>query len=430
MPVKRVAARAIAALLAIGSSLTTGPGPTARAGQTRGTLALRPLLLAEDSRTRHVFVVEVPANPFADPTMVRMLDARTGVTLKQTPLTGHAYPDSLLIDERAGHVFVDTGLGTGVALTGTAVSMLDSASGTLIRTTATGASTRYPPNGRISGFADSRGALSLDARHEQVFALSRFEFMVRTTAPPAVEIPVGSLSVLDATTGALSRMVRLGPAGLPVAIAVDERQERAFLATTGDQNLVVLETRHLSVLHAVHLQTYPCAVLLDRSLGQVIAVDGLPRPSIAWIDERTGALLHNLPLSPRLDADPCPVAISEPSHLLFVSEHVAGAAGGRVDVIDTRAGRVVRTLAGGTGPVRVLVVQGNYLYVATEGVPPRYDGTLTVFNIATGALLQTLQLPGSPNALAVDPPGHHAFISFAQIGNRTPGSVRMVRVAS
>ena len=262
-----------------------------------------------------------------------------------------------------------------------------------------------------------------------MFALSRFNFIVRVTAPPAIEIPVGSLSVLDATTGALSRMVRLGRAGLPVAIALDERQGRAFLATTGDQNLVILDTRHLSVVHTVHLRANPCAVLLDRPLGQAMAVDGMPRPSITWIDERTGALLRDLPLSPPLDGDPCPVAISEPSHLLFVSERVAGAAGGRVDVIDTRAGRVVRTLAGGTGPVHLLVVQGNYLYVATEGVSPRYDGTLTVFNIATGALLQTMALPGSPNALAVDPLGHHAFISFAQIGNKTPGSVRMVRVA-
>lgn len=426
---KRVAARTVVALLAIGSSLTTGAGPTALAGRT-GTLALRPVLLAEDSRTRHVFVVEAPANPFAGPTMVRMLDARTGVTLKQTPLVGHACPDSLLIEERAGHVFVDTGLGTGAALDGIAVSMLDSTSGALIRTTVTGASTHHSPNGRIVGFADSRGILGLDARHQQVFALSRFEFMVRTTAPPAIEIPVGSLSVLDATTGSLSRMVRLGPAGLPVAIAVDERQERAFLASTGDQNLVVLDTRHLSVVNTVHLRANPCAVLLDRPLGQVIAVDVLPRPSIILVDKQTGALLRDLPLSPRLEADPCPAAISEPSHLLFLSEHVVGAAGGRVSVIDTRAVRVVRTLAGGTGPVHILIVQGNYLYVATQGVPPRYDGTLTVFNIATGALPQTMALPGSPNALAVDPLGHHAFISFAQIGNQTPGSVCMVRVAS
>ena len=429
MRVRRVAARTVVAMSAIGSSLTMGAGPTALAGRTGGTLALRPVLLGEDSRTRHVFVVEVPGTPFTGLTVVRMLDARTGVTLKQTPLVGHPMPDSLLVDERAGHVFVDTGQGTAAALTGTAVSMLDSTSDALLRTTATGASTRYPPNGRIVGFADPRGALGLDARHERVFALSRFNFIVRVTAPPAIEIPVGSLSVLDATTGALSRMVRLGRAGLPVAIAVDERHERAFLASTGDQNLVVLDTRHLSVVHTLHLRANPCAVLLDRPLGQVMAVGGMPRPSITWIDERTGAMLRDLPLSPRLDADPCPVAISEPSHLLFVAERVAGAAGGTVGVIDTRAGRVVRTLAGGTGPVQILVVQGNYLYAATQGVSPRYDGTLTVFDVATGALLQTMALPGSPNALAVDPLGHHAFISFAQIGNQTPSSVRMVRVA-
>ena len=156
MRVRRVAARTIIALLAIGSSLTAKPGPTVRAGRTGGTLALRPVLLAEDFRTRHVFVVEVPGTPFTGLTMVRMLDARTGVTLKQTPLAGHPMPDSLLIDERAGHVFVDTGQGTAAALTGTAVSMLDSTSDALIRTTATGASTRYPPNGRMAGSSDSR----------------------------------------------------------------------------------------------------------------------------------------------------------------------------------------------------------------------------------------------------------------------------------
>jgi len=430
MRVRRVAARTIVALLAIGSSFTTGAGPAALAGRTSGTLALRPLLLAEDFRTRHVFVVEAPATPFASPTMVCMLDARTGVTLKQTPLAGRANPDSLLIDERAGRVFVDTGLGTGAALTGTAVSMLDSTSGALIRTTATGASTRYPPNGRIVGFADPRGALGLDTRHEQVLAISRFKFMVRSTAPPAIEIPVASLSVLDATTGAPSRMVQLGRSSLPVAIAVDDRQERAFLASAGDQNLVVLDALLLSAVHTVQLRASPCAVLLDRSLGRAIAVDGMPRPSVAWIDERTGALLRDLPLGAWVEGSPCAVALSEPSHLLFVQHRGVDAAQGELSAIDTRAGRVARTLACGTGPVSTLVAQGNYLYVVTQGVSPRYNGTLTVFDIATGALLQTMGLPGCPNALAVDPLGHHAFISFAQIGNRTPGSVRMVRVAS
>lgn len=256
-----------------------------------------PAFFARDDRTNRIFVTETsPANVGAGST-VSVLDARTGAWIRRS--AAGVGPGPVAVDERTGHIFVqDLGASTVVMLDARsgvplrtialggpsiltqvnvignplpafigvdaatsrvfvgrygAVTMLDSHTGTILKTVQVG---RIPI------------AMDIDARTARVFVLNKKDVV----------------SVLDARTGALLQTMRVGhsPWALTVAAAVN----RVYVANAGDDTVSVMDG-YGRVLHVVPGGLSPRAVAVDASLHQVYILDAQayrfrPHPTGEW----------------------------------------------------------------------------------------------------------------------------------------------------
>jgi DNA-binding beta-propeller fold protein YncE len=163
--------------------------------------------------------------------------------------------------------------------------MLDAATGKLLNTTTVGV---------------APSALVVSERTNRVFVLNRNYSTLNLSIP-------SSISVLDATTGALLRNVLLpssrpGPNGIgagPIVAVVDEQRARVIIATI-DGQMLILDARTGAVRQA-RKNIDPCVMALDQRRGYMIVQGGKgkgpePRPvgsHIYIIDDRSGRILHD-----------------------------------------------------------------------------------------------------------------------------------------
>jgi YVTN family beta-propeller protein len=152
--------------------------------------------LAVDAHTHRVFVVNDLEGT------VSVLDARSGANLRTVAVGPR--PNAIAVDERKGRVYV-------VNNGDNSLSMLDAHSGTPLQTVAVG---------------QNPDAVAVDERKGRVYVASE-------GATDAAGNPVGpgSVAVLDARSGQITRTLAVGVA--PSAVAVDERTGDAFVVNAG-----------------------------------------------------------------------------------------------------------------------------------------------------------------------------------------------------
>jgi YVTN family beta-propeller protein len=282
------------------------------------TVGRVPRAVAVAEQTQRVFVANAGDNSLS------VLDARTGAVLRTVPVG--AVPAAVAVDEPTHRVFVaEAGANS--------VRVLDAHTAVTLRTVPVGAAPT---------------ALAVDVPTARVFVANSGN---------------NSVSLLDAHSGALLRTVRVGtgPQGGPRAVAVAARAGRAFVAS-GD-SLLLLDAGSGAVLRSVPtgigtLAGNPVAIAVDERLSRVfVANESLPDADSPWdnslvlLNARTGDVLGNLPL----DAPPVAVAVdarTERVYLAAVGPRRSGRASdpGSVSVLDARTGAVRRTITLGRSP--------------------------------------------------------------------------------
>ena len=156
---------------------------------------------AVDERTGRVFICDT------DNKTVSILDAASGRLLRTTPVG--VTPSAVAVDERTGRVFVANE-------DGQSVGVLDAASGALLRTVPIG---RYLHD------------VAVDRRAGTV--------LVAATGKDAAGSP-GSVRVLDAATGTPLRVIPVGRD--PAHVAVDEAAGRAVVTDLLDGTVSIVDT--------------------------------------------------------------------------------------------------------------------------------------------------------------------------------------------
>lgn len=297
------------------------------------------------------------------------------------------HPYGVVVDSRTGHAFVTSDSDNRV---GSHVAMLDATRGALLRTVAL-------PLAPV--------ALAVDPRAARVYVVGT----TGAASDGAVSIlDAGSGSVLDATTG--RRLSTMSVAGDPWALAVDDRTRHLVIAgfrwVTGGGGGYV--TTYLTTLDARRGR-----VIRDLSLGRVgisaLAVDDHAGRAVALtnnffgasgvnpnngavqiLDTTTGALVRSTPLTG------LPVSL----------------------VVDIRAGRVVVTY---NGPIRVVTTTqtapGGFVQGRSVSLAPTGKGRVSVLETRSGRLLRTAQVDGVPGAVALGvTPGHILVASASPSG--------------
>lgn len=198
---------------------------------------------------------------------------------------GALYPSSLPLGVPPHAAAVDQPAHTAfIASAGDGrITMLDMRTGALLRTVRVG---RYPtaivvarPQGRVF-VAASDGDTT--------------DFILRSATIPGMPMRQGTISVLDARSGAL---LRTSPLRLqPFQLAVDERAGRVLVMNYSGKSVILLDARDGTVLAERRLGVRPIRVQVDARAGRAIVAGGCcaiaPAKGLAIVDTHTGRVLR------------------------------------------------------------------------------------------------------------------------------------------
>jgi len=341
--------------------------------------------VAVDNRTAHAFVTSDSDNSIGG--HVTMLDATSGALLRTVALP--LMPGALALDPRAARVYV---VGATDTASDGAVSILDARSGRLLRTITLPLLTR---------------GIAVDERDGRVYVGS---------AGAGYTGSRGVVTVLDATTG--RRLHTVSVTGDPWALAVDDWTRHLVIAgfrwvTAGGGGYA---TTHLTTLDAGSGH-----VIRDLALGRVgisaLTVDDHAGRAVALtnnffgssgvnpnsgavqiLDTTTGVLVQSTPLTG------LPIALVADVHT------------GRVVVTHNGPARVVTTTQTGPGGG----VQGRSVSLAPTG-----QGRVSVLDTRSGRILRTAQVDGVPGTVALGVTSRHVLVASASPSGTTgqpPGS--------
>jgi len=256
--------------------------------------------------------------------------------------------------------------------------------------------------------------LALDTQHGRVFVGIAGD---STTRPP------DALLMLDTATGAPLAMTPL--AGTPADLVVDARQRRVFVAeTTGV--LAVIDAGTGRTLRTVPMPApigwtdptpAPGGWLYDDAMYHrlwVASPDEGDGGALSAYDTATGRQIgvwHIVasPLAMTMDA--------RTRHALVLSAGVTGAPSGvaatYLSVLDAASGRLLHRMSlPGPSSVGGFIVDGGAgrVYVAYSAFTPGAPGRVVVVDTGTGRILRAVTLRHEPLALAVDRGTGHAFV--------------------
>ncbi len=385
-----------------------------------------PVAVAVDERIHRAFVLSqgpLGPKPYPQPIgpgSVDMLDAATGRLLR-TARVG-VNPVQAALDTSANRLYVlsqrrdvnDNAVGPG------SVSVLDAATGALVRTTQVGVG--------VMGMA-------VDDRRGRVFALTQ----------------QGGVDVLDAVTGRLLRVWRRVAVAPSATLAVSPRAGHLFVAlgetcppatNQDDANpdcLQVYDDGTGRLLRSVPLSETVGALGVDDLRGRVVAtLDGTrssdPAQQVSYVALfaiATGALVHRArtdPYGSRIGAFALSVTAGRAVVVGVASAERIGAGtggGAGASVVDTGSGRVLRTEA-----IQDQSAQGGYGYYASVAIDaptghililtqpivdlngtPGGPAALTVLDARTGRTLRTLRGQTGDVALGLDSSSQRIFVA-------------------
>jgi len=277
------------------------------------------------------------------------------------------WPWAVAIDPKTGYAFVVdrssevTGLASGLGR----VSIVDTRSGSVLRTVAVGPDPR---------------AVTVDERTGRILVANDDD---------------ASVSVLDAHTGARLTTIRVG--ARPHGVAADTQTGRIFVVNSGEGTVSVVDARREAVLHRVALPEPDASesVVVDAHRDRIFIAGA---NTVAVLDARSGRLHRTIPV----DLDSAQMAVDVRSGQVFVS------AGRGLRVLDPRTGQVLRRLALGGLPAAVAVDsrRRHVLVVNTGAVDsngvPLGAGSVRVLDARSGVVLRTVAVGVAPIAVAVD----------------------------
>jgi YVTN family beta-propeller protein len=308
-------------------------------------------------------------------------------------------PTAMAIDAQTARAFVLTegALGSlGYPIGPGRVSVLDTHSGGVVRTVAAG-------TGPL--------AVAVDDTTGRVFVVNEGSF-----SSSGLQAGTGSVSVLDARTGHVVRTVTVGAA--PGPIAVDRQAGRVFVANDwggacGNYRgtVSILDAGRGRLLHTVPVGVCPASVAVDAPLGRVFVANFVSN-TVSVLDARGGRLLQTITLGPSPGTVAALAVDERTQRVLALSfpPRIAGGGGstmGHVTTLDAATGRVVRVVAVQAPNALGLDQRTGHAFVTGSLA---HGGRVSLLDTRSGTVLRSIQVPIYPGAVAVDPASHRAFV--------------------
>jgi len=286
-------------------------------------------------------------------------------------------PQGVAVDTRAGRAFIaNTGLNGG----GRTVSVMDSRTGRLVQTVTVG-----------------RGPSSV-AVNEQTGRL----FVANGGYQDGAGSHDGSIAVVDTRSGRVLR--RTPTAGNPFFVTIDTLTGRAIVTVyntlaPGAATVYELDARGGQTVRKT--TRYRAVLGSDRKTGHTFVVTG---KDILMGDARDGRAARTILRGVDPLSEPSTAVVDEVTGRLFVADYARA----RVNVIDTRTGALVGTVAVGAHPLRLSVdPRTARVFVLNQGSTDGADrpigaGSVSMLDARTGTLLRTVPLDVNATAMTLD----------------------------
>jgi len=149
-------------------------------------------------------------------------------------------------------------------------------------------------------------AIAIDTRHGHVFTAN----LARGRGGD----PSGSVSMLDATSGRLLRVVPLP--GLPSMVAVDERAGRVVTLNGARHSVSILDAVDGRLLRTVPVGDWPDSLAVDARTGRAVVTT---RRAVSVLDTSAGAILRTIAITPASGVPNTALAVDELHGHVFVA---------------------------------------------------------------------------------------------------------------
>jgi len=182
------------------------------------------------------------------------------------------------------------------------------------------------------------------------------------------------------------------------ALAVDERSDRVFVTRSeGDSGSVsVLDAHSGAVLRTVLVGTFPGTGIIDAVRGRVYISS---TTQVSVLDARSGAILQTLPNFGF-------VAVAEQAGHVFFCSTGSTHSPSIVRMLDARTNKVVRTVRVGVGANQMIVAERTRQVFVVNAT----DNSVSVLDAQSGIVMRTVRVGEAPNAIAVDEQTERIFV--------------------
>jgi phosphatidylinositol-3-phosphatase len=183
----------------------------------------------------------------------------------------------------------------------------------------------------------------------------------------------------------------------PSAVAVNETSNRIFVANSGSGTISVLNATTGAVLHSVAVGKSPTTVAVDVTYGHVF-VTNTGSGTISVLNAKTGTVLRTIAVG----RTPSAVEVDPTRHRVFVANRGSGI----VSVLDLKTGTLLRSVAVGKSPTAVVMDRvGDRAFVVN-----RDSNTVSVLDASIGRATPTRTPTATPTRTpTVTPSSNHAI---------------------
>lgn len=213
----------------------------------------------------------------------------------------------------------------------------------------------------------------------------------------------GNVSAIDIKTG--KTLAQIGDPADPKAhlfkVLVDEANNRTYVSVAGKTGSIwVIDGKTNTLAHIIkEVGVLTIGLAIEPETGMLYAVNQGSK-EVVEIDPKSYEIKRRFPLEAER---PTMVAIDAKTRRLFVTAQGSG----DITVLDTRTGRVLKTVKIGAGALGIVFnPNNNRIYVANRGT-----GSVSVVNAESYTIESNVSSGSLPNTVAVNTKTNRAYVT-------------------
>jgi YVTN family beta-propeller protein len=229
--------------------------------------------------------------------------------------------------------------------------------------------------------------------------------------------PEGLLLVFDPEKLASGPIASIPVGDHPGHVVADREGRRAFVTLAGANAVAVVDLAEGKITRSIATGRYPHGLRISPD-GREIYVANVKDGTVSVLDTATLAETARIPVG----RAPVQVGFTPDGRGVYVSLRDEN----RVGVIDTATRKVLARLDVGPSPIQMHATpDGRFVYVANQGTAAKPADTVSVIDVAAGAVIDTIRTGSGAHGVAVSESGSSVFVT-----NIVEGTVSMIDVGS